>query len=112
MPDTLNETPRTISVPGTLRVLERLNPYEFRVQIDIMLEGLNNNRWDYRNHHLGFQQYRGCYRQQRRCDGGKGGKSGYYCLCRRGRGENFCCLCYSARQYLLFDCQSGKFISK
>ena len=49
MPDALNQTPRTISVPGTLRVLERLNPYEFRVRIDIMREGVNNNKWDYRN---------------------------------------------------------------
>lgn len=49
MPVTMNLEPRTISVPGTLRVLERLNPYEFRVQIDIMREGVNNNRWDYRH---------------------------------------------------------------
>ena len=49
MPEPDVKTTRTVSVPGTLRVLERLNPYEFRVRVDIMREGVNNNRWDYRN---------------------------------------------------------------
>lgn len=40
---------KTVSLPGRLQVLEKINPYEFRVQIDIMREGVNNNRWDYRN---------------------------------------------------------------
>ena len=40
---------KTVSLPGRLQVLEKVNPYEFRVQIDIMREGVNNNRWDYRN---------------------------------------------------------------
>lgn len=49
MPAYSNENQKTASMPGQLRVLERLNPYEFRVRIDIMRSGLNNNRWDYRN---------------------------------------------------------------
>lgn len=40
---------KTVSIPGKLQVLEKVNPYEFRVQIDIMRDGVNNNRWDYRN---------------------------------------------------------------
>lgn len=42
---------------GTLKVLQRLNGYEFAVEIEIMRDGLNNNRWDYRNmkeHYLSF----------------------------------------------------------
>ncbi len=34
---------------GVLKVLQRLNSYEFAVEIEIMRDGLNNNRWDYRN---------------------------------------------------------------
>ena len=34
---------------GVLKVLQRLNGYEFAVEIEIMRDGLNNNRWDYRN---------------------------------------------------------------
>lgn len=34
---------------GSVRVLERLNKYEFAVEIRVMREGLNNNKWDYRN---------------------------------------------------------------
>lgn len=34
---------------GTLRILRQLNKYEFAVEIRVMREGLNNNKWDYRN---------------------------------------------------------------
>ena len=49
MPDMTGKEARTVSAPGRLQVLERLNPYEFRVRVDIMRDGLNNNRWIYRN---------------------------------------------------------------
>lgn len=49
MPVNADNTCRTVSVPGTLHVLERMNPYEFKVRVDIMREGLNNNGWDYRH---------------------------------------------------------------
>lgn len=49
MPENADKATRTVSVPGTLRVLERVNPYEFNVRIDIMRDGLNDNRWIYRN---------------------------------------------------------------
>ena len=34
---------------GTLHVMQKLNPYEFGVEIRVMREGMNRNRWDYRN---------------------------------------------------------------
>jgi hypothetical protein len=34
---------------GSLTVLQRLNQYEFAVEIRMMREGINRNRWDYRN---------------------------------------------------------------
>lgn len=34
---------------GTLKILRQLNKYEFAVEIRVMREGLNNNKWDYRN---------------------------------------------------------------
>lgn len=34
---------------GQLRVLQRLNPYEFGVELWLMREGVNRNKWDYRN---------------------------------------------------------------
>lgn len=42
---------------GSVKLLRKLNQYEFAVEIDIMREGLNNNKWDYRNieqHYLSF----------------------------------------------------------
>ena len=42
---------------GSVRLLRRLNKYEFAVEIRVMREGLNNNKWDYRNireHYLTF----------------------------------------------------------
>ena len=42
---------------GRLKILQRLNKYEFAVEIWAMREGLNNNNWDYRNlkeHYLTF----------------------------------------------------------
>lgn len=34
---------------GTLKVLQRLNRYTFAVEVAVIREGLNVNRWDYRN---------------------------------------------------------------
>ena len=34
---------------GSVRLLRALNKYEFSVEIRVMREGLNNNKWDYRN---------------------------------------------------------------
>jgi len=34
---------------GEVRLLRKLNKYEFGVEIRVMREGLNNNQWDYRN---------------------------------------------------------------
>ena len=34
---------------GEIKLLRRLNKYEFAVEIRVMREGLNNNKWDYRN---------------------------------------------------------------
>ena len=34
---------------GSIKLLRRLNKYEFAVEIRVMREGLNNNKWDYRN---------------------------------------------------------------
>lgn len=34
---------------GSVKVLRQLNKYEFAVEIRVMREGLNNNKWDYRN---------------------------------------------------------------
>ena len=34
---------------GELRVLEKINDYEFAVSLRIMRSGLNRNRWDYQN---------------------------------------------------------------
>lgn len=33
---------------GSVKLLRRLNKYEFAVEIRVMREGLNNNQWDYR----------------------------------------------------------------
>lgn len=43
---------------GILNVLQRLNKYEFAVELWIMREGQNRNKWDYRNlenHYLTFR---------------------------------------------------------
>lgn len=34
---------------GKLVVLQRINPQEFEVELQLMREGINRNRWDYRN---------------------------------------------------------------
>lgn len=42
---------------GSVKLLRQLNKYEFAVEIRVMREGLNNNKWDYRNlkeHYLTF----------------------------------------------------------
>lgn len=54
-----NQTKPTHNVTGTLKVLERLNKYEFAVEIEIMREGLNNNNWDYRNVDKHFKTFIG-----------------------------------------------------
>jgi hypothetical protein len=44
-------------ITGEIRILRKLNKYEFAVEIRVMREGINNNRWDYRNlrkHYLSF----------------------------------------------------------
>ncbi len=38
-----------MEMTGTLTVLQRINQYEFAVEIKVMREGINRNRWDYRN---------------------------------------------------------------
>lgn len=44
---------------GRMQVLERLNPYTFAVEIAIMREGVNNNRWDYRNLEKNYKSFLG-----------------------------------------------------
>lgn len=42
---------------GSVKLLKRLGKYEFAVEVRVMREGLNNNKWDYRNlrkHYLTF----------------------------------------------------------
>ena len=49
--------PKKVSASGTLQVMQRLNEYEFGVELWVMREGVNRNRWDYRNlrqHYLTF----------------------------------------------------------
>ncbi len=49
--------PAKRGVFGTLRVLRKLNEYEFGVELLVLREGVNRNRWDYRNlrqHYLSF----------------------------------------------------------
>lgn len=36
-------------VCGELRVLQRVSPYEYAVELDVMRDGPNVNNWDYRN---------------------------------------------------------------
>ena len=44
---------------GRMKVLQRLNPYTFAVEIAIMREGVNNNRWDYRNLEKHYKTFMG-----------------------------------------------------
>ena len=44
---------------GSLTVLQRLNQYEFAVEIRMMREGINRNRWDYRNLDTYYQTFVG-----------------------------------------------------
>ena len=49
--------PEHVKMSGELRVMQRLNKYEFGVELWIMRSGLNENNWDYRNmreHYLTF----------------------------------------------------------
>lgn len=55
----MHEVKRTVSAQGTLKVLERLNPYEFRVEVAIMREGVNRNKWDYRNLEKNYRTFFG-----------------------------------------------------
>lgn len=58
MPFRTRETPPDhVRLSGELRVMQRLNEYEFGVELWIMRSGLNRNNWDYRNmreHYLTF----------------------------------------------------------
>nr|DAV13394.1 MAG TPA: hypothetical protein [Caudoviricetes sp.] len=48
---------KTAAFCGEIRVLRRLSPYEFGVELRVMREGKNRNDWDYRNlaeHYLSF----------------------------------------------------------
>jgi len=44
---------------GEIRVLEKLNKYEFAVSIRIMREGLNRNQWDYQNLEKYYLSFKG-----------------------------------------------------
>ena len=46
MPLTKNQK---IMATGQLKVLQKLNPYEFGVELWLMREGVNRNRWSYQN---------------------------------------------------------------
>lgn len=49
--------PDHVRLSGELRVMQRLNEYEFGVELWILRSGLNRNNWDYRNmreHYLTF----------------------------------------------------------
>ena len=49
--------PEHVKISGELRVMQRLNEYEFGVELWVMRSGLNDNNWDYRNmreHYLTF----------------------------------------------------------
>lgn len=47
------------NILGQMKVLQRLNPYTFAVEIAIMREGVNNNRWDYRNLEKHYKTFMG-----------------------------------------------------
>lgn len=44
---------------GELRVLQRLNQYEFEVEMDIMRDGPNDNGWDFRNIEEHYRSFAG-----------------------------------------------------
>ena len=49
--------PEHVKMSGELRVMQRLNEYEFGVELWVMRSGLNENHWDFRNmreHYLTF----------------------------------------------------------
>lgn len=41
--------PKKMCASGTLKVMQRLNEYEFGVELWVLREGENRNKWDYRN---------------------------------------------------------------
>lgn len=41
--------PKKVCASGTLKVMQRLNEYEFGVELWVLREGENRNKWDYRN---------------------------------------------------------------
>lgn len=41
--------PKNVCASGTLKVMQRLNEYEFGVELWVLREGENRNKWDYRN---------------------------------------------------------------
>ena len=56
--EVIGEAPKTLKEGcGELRVMQKLNEYEFGVELWIMRNGVNRNNWDYRNigkHYLSF----------------------------------------------------------
>lgn len=48
-----------MGMTGTLTVLQRINQYEFAVEIKVMREGINRNRWDYRNLETYYETFLG-----------------------------------------------------
>lgn len=44
---------------GELRVTQKLSPYEFGVELWVMRDGLNRNRWDYQNIERYYQTFLG-----------------------------------------------------
>ena len=44
---------------GELKVLQRINEYEFAVEIWVMRSGVNRNRWDYRNVEENYRTFAG-----------------------------------------------------
>lgn len=44
---------------GQLRVLQRVNEYEFAVELEIMRDGVNRNGWDYQNLEAHYKSFAG-----------------------------------------------------
>ena len=46
---TRERPPERVKYSGELRVMQKLGPYEFGVELWLMRDGRNRNKWDYRN---------------------------------------------------------------
>ena len=53
------ENDEKFSFQGELRVLNKVSPYEFAVEIWVIREGKNNNNWDYKNLEKYYQSFAG-----------------------------------------------------